>query len=97
MTDGNRFAEYNIKDFGKLSNQKVGCYRYSLKEDEKEDFESMASCPDGICIEYGNDHSFRGNFDYAITSIDTLPALFKDSNGSNCSAISLIFALSYQR
>jgi hypothetical protein len=46
MTDSNTLADYNIKDFGKLSthvldNQKVGSNQYLLKEDEKEGFESI--------------------------------------------------------
>jgi hypothetical protein len=80
MTDSNTLADYNIKDFGKLT-------RYVPAKRENEfvtAFESRAFYSDRICIECGNDHSYRGNFKDAMTSIDTLPALFKDSNRSNC-------------
>jgi hypothetical protein len=102
MTDNNTLADYNIKDFGEPSkyvpgNHKVSSYSCFLKEQEKEyltgfDNESITSCSDRICIECTNDHSFRGNFKDAVTSIDMLPeifpALFKDGNASKCSAIS---------
>jgi hypothetical protein len=32
-------------------------------------------CQDRICIECGDDHSFRGNFAEVITSIDLIPEL----------------------
>jgi hypothetical protein len=35
-------------------------------------------CQEGICAECGNDHSFRGNFEDAITFIDLLPELFPE-------------------
>jgi hypothetical protein len=101
MTDNITLADNNIKDFGRLSrhvpkNQKVSSYSCFLKEAQKEystgfDSESIASCPDRICIECTNDHSFRGNFEDAITSIDMLPeifpALFKDDEGSSSTTI----------
>jgi hypothetical protein len=64
MTDNNTLADNNIKHFGKLST----CYEYLTDIDS----ESIPSCYDRVCLECGNDH--------AITSIDMLPALFKDGN-----------------
>lgn len=81
MTDSDILACYNIKDFGELSiHNKLFCYQYPIYIDS----ESIASCVDRICIQCGIDHSFRGKFDDAITSIDKLPqlfpALFNDCN-----------------
>lgn len=81
MTDHNTLADCDIKDFGKLSRhilytQKVGSYQYFLEAEEKEGFESIVFCPDRICVECENDHSFRGNFEDTRTSIDILPELF---------------------
>jgi hypothetical protein len=84
MTDNDTLVHFDIKDFGKLNNQKVDSRQYFLDEEEKEGIEFITSCPDRICIECGNNHSFGGNFEDAITSIDMLPAIFKDCNGSNC-------------
>jgi hypothetical protein len=88
MTDNDILADNNIKHFGKLSSNQVSCYQYPTDIDS----ESIPSCSDRVCLECGNDHSFRGNFKDTITSIDILaqmfPALFKDSNESNCRAIS---------
>ena len=33
-------------------------------------------CQDRICLECGDDHSFRGYFDDAVTSIEMLPGIF---------------------
>jgi hypothetical protein len=68
MTDNNTLADYDIKDFGNLT-------RYVLGEQGEE---PTTSCPDRICIECVNDHSFRGNIKDAITFIDLLPALFPE-------------------
>jgi hypothetical protein len=50
----------------------------------------LTLCQDRICLECGNDHSFRGNFEDAITSIDTRQRYFQHfllqiyySNSSN--------------
>jgi len=40
------------------------------------DNDLMMSCADRICIQCGNDHSFRGNFEGVLTSIDVIPSLF---------------------
>jgi hypothetical protein len=40
------------------------------------DSDLMISCPDRICAECGNNHSFSGNFADVATSIDVLPTLF---------------------
>jgi hypothetical protein len=85
MTDSSTLEDYNIKDFGNLSrNIRNSRNQYFLNEEETEGIESITSCPDRICIECGNNHSFRGNFDDTITSIDTLPAMFKEANGTDC-------------
>ena len=78
MTDNDTLADNNIKHFGKLSSNQVSCYQYSTGVDS----ESITCCPDRICTECGK--VFRCNFEYAIRSIDMLPAIFKDCNGSNC-------------
>jgi hypothetical protein len=92
MTDNNTLVDNNIKAFDEpsrylLSNHKVGSYQYFLKEEKEYSTgfhtESMTACSDRICIECRNDHSFRGNFEDAITSIDMLPALFEDGYRSN--------------
>jgi hypothetical protein len=74
MTDSNTLVHNDIKDFGKLT-------RYLLGEQGEE---PTTSCPGRIYIQCTNDHSFRGNFKDAITSIDMLLSIFKDSNRSNC-------------
>lgn len=78
-----------------VSNHQIADYtEYQICLDDvildsiKKDNDLMISCPDRICAECGNDHSFRGNFDDAITSIDMLPALFKDDIRGNCSVAS---------
>jgi hypothetical protein len=92
MTDGYTAACNDIKDSGKLSssNHKVVSYSCFLKEEQEREYltsiESTASCPDKICIECGNNHSFRGNFEDAITLINLLPEIFK-SNSSISSGI----------
>jgi hypothetical protein len=40
---------------------------------------------DRICPECKNDHSFRGNFEDTITSIDMLPEIFPEIFKSNSS------------
>ena len=74
MTDSNTLAHYNIKHFGELStDRKVSCYQYPTDVGS----ESIASsCSDRICIQCKSDHSFRGNFEDVITSIDLLTELF---------------------
>jgi hypothetical protein len=72
-------ANYNLsqgqnKRF--VSNQNYSHYDLSAFDN---DF--MMSCPDRICSECGNEHSFRGNFEGVATSIDILSILFsKDLN-----------------
>ena len=39
------------------------------------DNDFMMSCADRICIQCGNDHSFRGNFEDMAMSIDVLSNL----------------------
>ena len=74
MTYNDTLADYNIKYFGKLSNHKGDSYQ---------GFESLPSCSDRVCLECGNDHSFRGNIKDAITFIDLLPEIFKENrNGT---------------
>jgi hypothetical protein len=65
MTDNDTLAYKNIKHFGKLST----CYQYLTDIDSE-------SCSDRLCLECGNDHSFRGNIKDAITFIDLLPEIF---------------------
>jgi hypothetical protein len=53
------------------------------------DNDIMMSCADRICIQCGNDHSFRGNFADVATSIDILPTLFsKDLKRNTKSEVS---------
>jgi hypothetical protein len=40
------------------------------------DNDFMMTCPDRICVQCGNDHSFRGNFKGVLTSIDVIPSIF---------------------
>jgi hypothetical protein len=77
MTDNDTLADKNIKHYGKLST----CYQYLTDIDS----EFILSCSDRICAECGNDHSFRGNFEDAITMIDLLPKIFKSNNSSGIS------------
>ena len=75
MTDNYTLADKNIKHFGKLSN----CYENLTDIDS----ESIPFCSDRICLECGNDHSFRGNIKDAVTFIDLLPEIFKENrNGA---------------
>jgi hypothetical protein len=70
MTDNDTLADNNIKHFGKLSSNQVTCYGYLTDIDRE-------SCYDRVCLECGNNHSFRGNFEDAIIVIDLLPEIFK--------------------
>jgi hypothetical protein len=54
------------------------CLDYAVPDSIKKDNDIMMSCPDRICAECGNDHSFRGNFAEVITSIDLIPELLYD-------------------
>jgi hypothetical protein len=78
MTDSNTLADNDIKDFGKLST----CYKYLTYVDSE-------SCSNRVCLECGNDHSFRGNIKDAITFIDLLPEIFKESRNSSISTTNL--------
>jgi hypothetical protein len=78
MTDSNTLVDNDIKDFGKLST----CYEY-LTDIDSESFS------DRVCLECGNDHSFRGNIKDAITFIDLLPEIFKESRNSSISTTNL--------
>jgi hypothetical protein len=51
------------------------CLDDTIPDSIKKDNDVMMSCPDRICKECGNDHSFRGNFEGVITSIDLIPEL----------------------
>jgi hypothetical protein len=75
MTDNNTLADYNFKDFGKLMRGQVSCYQYPIGINS----EPIGFCCDMICLECGNNHSFRGNFEDAITS--------KVDKRNGCSAI----------
>jgi hypothetical protein len=48
----------------------ISLYYYS--EDKSFDY---LSCPDLICEQCGQDHSFRPSFEYVNTSIDIIPKL----------------------
>jgi hypothetical protein len=72
MTDMNTLADNNIKHFGKLS----ACYQYLTDIDSESD---------RVCLECGNDHSFRGNTKDAITFVDLLPEIFKSNSSSSIS------------
>jgi hypothetical protein len=64
------------------------CLDDAVPDSIKKDNNLMMSCPDRVCLECGNDHSFRGNFEDAITIIDLLPELFPEIFKSNSSSIS---------
>jgi hypothetical protein len=81
MTDNNTLVDNNIKHYGKLST----CYEYLTDIDS----ESIASCYDRVCLECGNDHSFRGNTKDAITFIDLLPEIFKENRNGGISTTKL--------
>jgi hypothetical protein len=55
--------------------------------------QSIAFHFDKACLECGNNHSFRGNFEDAITIIDVMPelfpGLFKESRNSSISTTNL--------
>ena len=51
------------------------CLDETIPGSIKKDNDLMMSCPDRVCAECGNDHSFRGNFEGVITSIDLIPEL----------------------
>jgi hypothetical protein len=72
MTDNDTLADYNFKDFGKLRCAQVTCYQYPMGISS----EPIGFCCDMVCLECGNNHSFRGNFEDAITLIDLLPEIF---------------------
>jgi hypothetical protein len=74
MTDSNTLADNNIKHFG----NQVSCYQYLTDIDSE-------SYSDRVCLECGNDHSFRGNTKDAITFIDLLPEIFKENRNGGIS------------
>jgi hypothetical protein len=88
MTDKNTTADYNIKGFDRPLRFVYDIHDVQLGE-EKEHEEGM----DSICIQCGDDHSFRGNFEDAITIIDVMPelflGLFKESRNSSISTTNL--------
>jgi hypothetical protein len=51
------------------------CLDDAIPDSIKKDNDLMMSCADRICPGCGNDHSFRGNFEGVITSIDLIPEL----------------------
>jgi hypothetical protein len=51
------------------------CLDDTIPDSIKKDNDLIMSCPDRVCAECGNDHSFRGNFEGVITSIDLIPEL----------------------
>jgi hypothetical protein len=76
MTDKITLVHNNIKHFGKL----VSCYQYPTGiENEPVLCHSCYSA----WLECGNNHSFKGNFEDAITLIDLLPDLFPEIFKSN--------------
>jgi hypothetical protein len=46
------------------------CLDGAIPDSIKKDNDVMMCCPDRICSECGNDHSFRGNFEGVITIIN---------------------------
>jgi hypothetical protein len=63
MTDSNRLADYDIKDFGKLTSN-----------------QSIASYFGKACLECRNNHSFWSDLDNAITFINLVPDILKNSS-----------------
>jgi hypothetical protein len=80
MTDNDTLAHYNIKDFGKLTSHQISCYQYLTGIITSE---PIGFCYDNVCLECGNNHRIRGNFEGAITFIDMLPELFPEIFKSN--------------
>jgi len=85
MTGSNTLADNDIKDFGKLTR----CVLGEQGEEHLKAFEPITSCPDRICIQCTNDHSFRGNFEDAITIVDLMPELFLQIFKSNSNSTSI--------
>ena len=56
------------------------CLDETIPDSIKKDNDLMMSCPGRICPQCGNDHSFRGNFDRVVTSIDIMPSLLNKKN-----------------
>jgi hypothetical protein len=79
MADKITLSDYDIKDFGKQSSNLISCYQYLTSIDS----ESIAFYCNEVCLECGNDHNFKGNFEDAITFIDMLPELFPQIFSSN--------------
>ena len=59
----------NIKNQNAYYISGLNNYNYHFKA-------AWSSCPDSICVECGNDHSFRNNFEGVRTSIDAFPEIF---------------------
>jgi hypothetical protein len=54
-------ANINVKVSRHMPGYQI-CLDDALPDSIKKDNDVMMSCPDRICAECGNDHSFRGNF-----------------------------------
>jgi hypothetical protein len=72
VTEATAISIHHIADY---STEYQICLDDVVPDSIKKDNDLMMSCHDRICAECGNDHSFRGNFEGVITSIDLIPEL----------------------
>jgi hypothetical protein len=75
VTDATAISKHHIADYSTDNRSYQICLDDTIPDSIKKDNDLMMSCPDRICAECGNDHSFRGNFEGVITSIDLIPEL----------------------
>ena len=79
MISNYNLSERQNKRF--VSNQSYSHYDLSAFDNDL-----LMSCPDRICAQCGDDHSFRGNFADVLTSIDILATLFSKNCKENIKA-----------
>jgi hypothetical protein len=66
------------------------CLDYAIPDSIKKDNDLMMSCPDRVCSQCGNDHSFRGNFEDVITSIDIIPTLLNTRRNDSLTSMEVV-------
>jgi hypothetical protein len=75
----NNYLEGRHKEKTSESNAILEIDLASTWSSEQIDTDDMIlSCCDSICIECGNDHSFRPNFEGVVTSIDAIPKILPE-------------------
>jgi hypothetical protein len=75
VTEKTIISKHHIAEYSTDNPSYQICLDDAILDSIKKDNDLMMSCPDRVCAEYGNDHSFRGNFAEVITSIDLIPEL----------------------